>query len=161
MWTTIGLWAMSEHRVVVLPYRDRTDLYELMAHRPITLVSLPPPLNGMSWWLSPLGKVTGLAEACWKWVWSRGVTYGAKIWISGLFQLTQGDYAQVIVVVLSVNHNRSVGHELIEIGPIPIGEDHKFQLMHLTSVLISWPLNCHTSIQQWLHNFTLERYLKC
>ena len=25
-----------------------------------------------------------------------------------------------------MNHNRSVGHELIEIGPIPIGEDHNF-----------------------------------
>ena len=24
-------------KVVVLPYRDRTDLYELMAHRPIVV----------------------------------------------------------------------------------------------------------------------------
>ena len=49
----------------------------------------------------PRGKVTRSAEAFWELVWSHGLAYGAKnlnIWADPAYA---GDYAQVIVVVLT------------------------------------------------------------
>ena len=61
-------------------------------------------------------------------MWSRGLGYGAKFKYipaeTSSESLVWEEYAQVSVVVLCLNHNRSVGHEVIEIGPILIGEDH-------------------------------------
>ena len=80
------LWDMSEHRVVVLPYQDRTDLYELMARRPITLAALPPPHYGMSWCLSPLGilsngiswGVPGVGVVKWSGIWRQNLNVSAE-----------------------------------------------------------------------------------
>ena len=59
---------------------------------------------------------------CWcSGIWDQNLNISAD---SSMQMLTREEYAQVGVVVLCLNHNRSVGHVVIEISPIPIGEGH-------------------------------------